>query len=54
MTKDKTAGKRQKALVERNEKRGLCQPKVWVPKHRREELIALAAKWRAEFEAEGK
>lgn len=53
MSKDKTARKRQLDLKNRNDKRGLVQAKVWVPKHRRDELVALIAQWRAEHKLEG-
>lgn len=54
MTKDKTAGERQQRLVENNGKKGLVQVKPWIPAHRREEFLALAAQWRAEHLAGGK
>ncbi len=54
MSKDKTAVKRQRDLQERNAKRGLVQVKPWIPEHRREEFLALAAQWRAEYKLEGK
>lgn len=53
MSKDKTARKRQLDLIERNDKRGLKQTTVWVPKHRVDELKALAAQWRSEYKQTG-
>jgi hypothetical protein len=41
-----TDAEKQARLRERNDKKGLVQVKLWIPAKKREELHALAAKWR--------